>query len=317
VRIRGIVPALHTAFDEAGELDPGRQAALVERLIAQGVHGLFAGGSTGEFPLLSMAERERLVESVISAATGRVPVIAHAGAADTRTAVHLAAHAAAAGAAAVSCLPPFYYPLRKEEILSHYRAVAEAAAPLPFYAYHIPELTGVPMTPELLACLLEIPRFAGLKWSDPDLFAMRQAVDALGSRGDVLSGKDELCFPALTMGAQGAIGSTYNFLAPLFVRLWDAFQAGDLAEASRCQTSASPILAVVIRWDGGLSSGKEATRWAGVDCGHPRPPLRRYSAAERTALEREIGEAGLARGSPAAPPGSAKVAADSRRRSGR
>jgi len=296
VKIEGIIPALHTAFDDRGQFDAGRQAHLVERLIAQGVHGLFAGGSTGEFPLLSADERERLAAVVIEAARGRVPVVVHAGAAETAEAARLARRARRDGAAAVSCLPPYYYRLRIEEILDHYRAAAEAAAPLPFYAYHIPELTGVPMNRPMLEGLAAIPNFAGLKWSDPDLFGLRQAVEALDGRADVLSGRDETLFPALTLGARGAIGSTYNFLAPWFVQLWNGFRGEDLAAACSWQARANRVIAVVLDQDGALSTGKAATRWAGMDCGEPRPPLRRLTPADRRGLEERLAAAGLPQG---------------------
>jgi N-acetylneuraminate lyase len=294
--IQGIIPAIHTAFDERGQLDPARQGFLVERLIAQGVHGLFVGGSTGEFPLLSTSERERLLETVIEAARGRLPVIAHAGAMDPRDSIRLAGHARRVGAGGVSSLPPLYYRPREQEILAHFRAVAEAAAPLPFYAYHIPELTGVPFLASMVPGLLEIPNFAGLKWSDPDLFGLARTVDAFGGRAAVLSGKDEVLIAALALGARGAIGSTYNFLAPWFVAAWDRFQGGRIDEARALQSAAGRVIAVVLSGDGGLSSSKAAVAWAGADCGEPRPPLRRFSAAERQTLEAQLEAAGLPRG---------------------
>ncbi len=296
MQIQGIIPAVHTAFDERGELDAARQAVLVDRLISQGVHGLFVGGSTGEFPLLSTAERERLLDSVLEAARGRVPVIAHAGAMDPRDSLHLAARARQAGASAVSCLPPLYYRPRDPEILAHFRAVAEAAAPLPFFGYHIPELTGVPFRESLIPGLLSIPNFAGLKWSDPDLFGLERAASAFGDRASVLSGKDEVLIAALSLGARGAIGSTYNFLAPWFVEVRERFLRGQVAEARALQSRAGRVIAVVLAWDGGPSSSKAATRWAGSDCGEPRLPLRRLSSAERKTFEAEIEAAGLPRG---------------------
>ncbi len=294
--VRGIVPALVTAFDTRGELDPGRQVLLVERLIAQGVHALFAGGSTGEFPLLSGTERERLAETVIAAARHRVPVIVHAGSTETRESARLARHAVRAGADAVSCLPPFYYRISAGDVMRHFRTVAAAAEPLPFYAYHIPELTGVPMSPEILRGLLEIPNFAGLKWSDPDLFGLQQAVEEFGDRATVLSGKDEVLVAALALGAGGAIGSSYNFLAPWFVEMWESFQRGDLASARDRQAVANRVITRVIDGGPGPAPWKAAARWAGTDCGEPRPPLPALSPEERKAFEAKLESAGLPRG---------------------
>ncbi len=181
-------------------------------------------------------------------------------------------------------------------MLDHFRAVAAASEPLPFYAYHLPQLTGVEMDPEIISGLLTIPNFAGLKWSDPDLFGLGEAVETFGHRADVLSGRDEVLLAALTLGARGAIGSTYNFLAPWFVSLWDSYARGDLSEAGAFQARSTRVIRVVLRPEGTLSPGKEATRWAGADCGEPRAPLKRYSDAERRALESELESAGLPRG---------------------
>ena len=296
MQLRGIFPALCTAFDERGNFDPARHTVLVERLIGQGVHGLFAAGTTGEFPSLSAPERERLLETVISAARGRVPVIVHVGSFDPREATRLARHAVAAGAAGVSAIPPIYYRLRDEEVLSHYRAVARAAEPLPFYVYHIPDLTRVPATRPLLEGLLGIPNFAGLKWSDPDLHGLGRAVELLGDRADILAGKDETLLPALCMGARGAIGSTYNFIAPWFVGVWDAFGKGDLAAARSLQARANRVIEVGLKWDPGPPSWKAGAHWVGTDCGDPRPPLRRFAPGELRALEKDLEASGVPRG---------------------
>ena len=294
--IRGIIPAILTAFDGEGALDPVAERNLVDRLVAQGVHGLFLGGSTGEFPLLSEEERIRLAELVMEAARGRVPVLVHVGAIDPRVSLRLARHAARAGAAAVSSLPPLYYRVGEAEVLEHYRRIAAAAEPLPFYAYHIPELTGVPLTTRLLEGLLEVPGFAGLKWSDPDLAGLERAVAMLGERADMLSGKDEVLLGALALGARGAIGSSYNFLAPWCVGIWDAVTAGNVAAARPLQRRVSDVIDLVSRAGPGPSPWKAAASWAGADCGAPRPPLPTIAGDRRAALEAALTAAGLPRG---------------------
>ncbi|MBI4582641.1 MAG: dihydrodipicolinate synthase family protein [Planctomycetes bacterium] len=288
----GIIPALFTAYDDRGDLDQGRQARLIGHLIGSGVHGLFVGGSTGEFALLSLAERERLAEQAIAEAGKAVPVIVHAGAFDTRSAVQLARHARKAGASAVSSLPPLYYQPSEETILQHYREIG-AAAGLPFYIYHMPSRTGVRMTERLAQRLLEIPNLAGMKFSHGNLHELWQFLEWTGGKVPVLSGYDELLLPALVLGTVGAIGSTYNFMAAHFLALWAAWKGEDLQRARELQLQANRVIDVTLRWDNSLSAGKAALEALGLGCGEPRPPLRRFTAEEKRALTAELAKAGL------------------------
>ncbi|MBI4603157.1 MAG: dihydrodipicolinate synthase family protein [Planctomycetes bacterium] len=288
--LRGIIPAVHTAFGAAEEVDWSAQRALFRRLLAEGVHGLFVCGTSAEFPLLAPEERERLVDLALEEAAGRAAVVAHVGGLRPRDAARLAGRAARAGASAVSSVPPYYYAYRAAEVAEYVREVA-AAADVPFLYYHIPERTGVALDERLLERLLEVPNVRGMKFSDPDL-ALQERLQALAGPGfKVFCGVDEILLPSLLAGAAGAVGSTYNFLAPIFLELWGAFQAGRRTEARSIQERANGIIAVLSRHPP-LAASKEALAMIGDAAGPPRRPLGPLSPGEAADLRRELREAG-------------------------
>src|SRR5438445_2400750 len=147
--LRGVYVPLLTPFQPDGELDPPALERLVDYVLAAGVHGLFVGGTTGEFPLLSTAERQQVAEVVVARAADRVPVVVHAGAPSTREPIQLARHAQDIGASAVAVVAPYFFPLSDEALVAHYVAVAAAVPRLPVLLYNIPQRTGN----ELLPCV--------------------------------------------------------------------------------------------------------------------------------------------------------------------
>jgi N-acetylneuraminate lyase len=294
IEIAGVVPALFTAYDDSGVLAPERQVRLVEHLLDAGVHGLFVGGSTGEFTSLSEAERRELAEVVVAATAGVRPVVVHVGSFDAEVARRLARHAGQIGAAAIATLPPLFYPASETTLLEHLARLA-ATVDLPLYLYHFPQRAALELTESLVAGLVEIPTFAGLKFTHGDLFELWRVRHWSGGRLQVLSGFDEILLSALAAGAGGAVGSTYNLLAPHFVELWAAWSAGRVARAQELQHRANRIIDVLLRWQPAavLSASKAALECLGLSCGDPRPPLRRFSDQEKQALWAALRSAGF------------------------
>jgi N-acetylneuraminate lyase len=289
--LTGIIAALHTAFDDQEEVDFTALRDLVRRVVAQGVHGLFLCGTAAEFTLLSLEEREKITELAVAEASGQVAIAVHVGTPRPRDAVRLAQHAAQLGADALSSVPPYYYPYRPAAILAYLREVA-ASTDLPFYYYHIPERTGVRLDEAFLAELVAIPNLAGMKFSDVDLALLERLLRGAGRDCRFLCGVDELLLPALLLGAAGAIGSTYNFLAPAFAALWEACRAGKIEEARALQTRANRIIGALADFPA-LAASKEVLRLTGLDLGPPRLPGERLDPAEREALRRKLIAAGM------------------------
>jgi N-acetylneuraminate lyase len=289
--LEGILPAIHTAFDAREEIDFGVQRELIRRLIAQGVHGFFVCGTSAEFPFLSIEEREKIADVIAAESGGRAAMVVQVGGTRPRDAVRLAQHAERLGASAVSAVPPYYYSYRADSIVDYLREIASSTA-LPFFYYHIPERTGVAMDERFVERLLQVPNLAGLKYSHGDLVFQERLQQLAGPKLRIFCGFDELLLPSLLAGACGAIGSTYNFLAPVFVPLWKAFHEGKIADAQALQRRANKIITVLARYPG-IAGSKEALRLLGVDVGLPRAPQSRLHASERVQFEREMLAAGF------------------------
>ena len=289
--IEGIIPALHTAYDAQEEIDFNVQRDLVRRLIAQGVHGLFLCGTSAEFPFLSLEEREKLTELVVAEAVGQVPIIVHVGAPKPSDAVRLAQHAARLGVQALSSVPPYYYSYRPKAIIDYLQEIASSTE-LPFYYYHLPERTGISLDERLWEQILLVPNLAGIKYSHGDLAFQQRLLELAGPKFRLLCGSDEILLSSLVAGASGAIGSTYNFLAPLFVPLWAAYRQGKIGEARALQARASKLISILLHYPG-IAASKEALRLLGIDLGPPRLPLSRLTADEEASLKRELVDAGL------------------------
>jgi N-acetylneuraminate lyase len=269
--LHGLNTALFTPFDADGAVCLPALETLLERQIARGVTGFFVCGSTGEGLSLSPQERMAVAETAVHTVAGRAAVMVHVGSTSTGLSVELARHAASVGADAVSSIAPIYYPLSFEAVLTHYKAIG-GATDLPFFIYHIPGLTGAQISADSAARLMEIPHLAGMKFTDPALYMMRWLFELTGECLTMLSGPDELHLPALTLGAHGAIGTNYNLMPGAFLRLREAFAAGDIATASdlqiRCNRAIYPMVKA-----GGLGAFKVAGQLIGLNVGEPRPPV--------------------------------------------
>lgn len=286
LKLTGLVAAPYTPLHDDGTLNPGAVADQVRLLEEAGVRGAFVCGTTGECHSLTVAERRALAEEWVRVAGGRMPIVVHVGHHSLPDARELAAHAARTGAAAIAALAPGYFkPQTVDDLVEFCAAVAAAAPRLPFYFYHIPSMTGVPLSmPDFLRRGAErIPTLAGLKFTHMDLMMLQECLAVEGGAFDVVYGSDETLLAGLALGVRGAVGSTYNFAAPVYHEVLRAFAAGDLASARRAQGKSVAMIRSLIDL-GGVRAGKAVMAMLGVDCGPVRPPLRRMSLAETREL---------------------------------
>lgn len=295
-RLTGLVAATHTPLHEDGSLHLAIVEQQAAHLLSHGVRLAFIGGSTGESHSLNVDERRALAQRWAEVTRGsELRFIVHVGSnclADART---LAAQAESLGALAISALAPSYFkPATLDGLIACCAEVAGAAPATPFYFYDIPGLTGVslPMPEFLERAPGRIPTLAGLKFTNSDLLSYQLCLRAVGGRFDVPYGTDEWLLAALVLGARGAVGSTYNFAAPIYHRLMAAFARGDL-EAARQEQFRSVQLVRILSRRGFMGSAKAVMQMLGVPVGPPRLPNTALSAEQSDALRAELDAAGF------------------------
>ncbi|HLS33599.1 MAG TPA: dihydrodipicolinate synthase family protein [Brevibacterium sp.] len=227
--LHGVLSALATPFDADDALDVPALHRVIDRSLDSGVHGVVAGGSTGEFASLLPDERMRLVEEVTTHTAGRVPVIAQTGATTTTEAIRHSRAAHAAGADALMLVTPYYEPLSLTEAVDYLRTVADAVE-LPIMLYNIPDATGLDLDPETVAALAdEFDHIRFIKDSSADWALGLQLIHHLGDRVGTFIGWDVYAYGALVEGAAGIMAGSANVLGPELVAVHDAVSAGDLA----------------------------------------------------------------------------------------
>lgn len=295
-RLHGLVAATHTPFHADGSLRLESVEAQAARLLRDGVRFAFIGGSTGECHSLALEERRQLAARWMEVVRGTpLKVVVHVGSNCLADARALAAQAEALGALAVAALAPSYFkPRTLDALIACCADIAGAAPGLPFYFYDIPVLTGVglPMPEFLAQARGRIPTLAGIKFTNPDLMAYQLCLRAEGGAFDVPYGTDEWLLAAVALGARGAVGSSYNFAAPVYLRLLRAFEAGDLA-AAREEQFRSVRLIQLLAGHGYMGAAKAVMRMLGVEVGPARLPHTNPTAEQERALRRELEELGF------------------------
>ena len=186
-------------------------------------------------------------------------------------------------------MPSFLKPPGATELAEFCAGIAAAAPQLAFYYYHIPSLSGVnlSMVEFLDAAKDRIPNLAGIKFTHGDLYEYQLCRAAHGGRFDILWGLDEALLGAIAVGAKGAVGSTYNYAAPIYLDMIEAFDRADLETARACSLKAVRLVEILIKF-GVLASGKAIMSLHGVDCGPPCPPLAALTPGKRAQLLSEI-----------------------------
>jgi len=299
---RLIAPPL-TAFHADGSLNLDAVEPLAKLLVETTVDGVFVAGSSGEGQTMSTDERMNLAERWADVgAAADLEVIIQVGHNSLPDAVALAEHAQKIGADSIAASSPCYFkPATVDELIDFLAPVAAAAGDLPFYFYEIPPLTQVrlPMAEFLEKAKPRIPNLVGLKYSNLDLMQLQQCVRLHDGEFEVLFGSDQQLLSAVVYGVCGAVGSTYNFAAPLYRSMLAAFDRGDLETARREQGKSVDMVAIMVKY-GFLAACKVLMRERfDVDCGPVRPPLRNLTEEQSAQLLAELDTAGVLHPEPA------------------
>jgi 4-hydroxy-tetrahydrodipicolinate synthase len=291
---QGSLVAMVTPFRD-GKVDETKLAELVDFHVANGTDGLVPCGTTGESPTLSHEEHKRVVEVVIQAANGRIPVVAGTGSNSTAEAIAMTVHAAKAGAAGALLVSPYYNKPTQEGLYQHFRAIAEAAPDLPLIVYNIPGRTAVNVETDTLARLAEIPSIVGVKEASGNLDQMTAVILACGPDFSVLSGDDSLTLPLMAVGGRGVISVIANFLPRDVADLTHAALEGDWKRARDLHHRLYPICKAAFIETNPIPV-KEAMAMLGMIRAEWRLPMCPMTAPNRDRLRKALVQAGILKG---------------------
>jgi 4-hydroxy-tetrahydrodipicolinate synthase len=268
--IKGSIPALVTPFKD-GELDLATLKNLVEWHIAEGSTGIVPVGTTGESPTLSHEEHERVVEEVVKAAAGRVPVIAGAGSNNTVEGIRLIRHAERVGADAALVVTPYYNKPTQAGLIAHFTALHDCCT-LPIIIYNIPGRSVVDMTPETMGELAKLPRIIGVKDATGKIERVSMQRASCGADFIQLSGEDATALGFNAHGGVGCISVTANVAPRLCAEFQAATLAGDYAKALAYQDRLMPLHEAIFI-EPGLAGAKYGLSLLGLCSEDVRLPL--------------------------------------------
>lgn len=295
-KIVGLVAATHTPFHADGSLNLNAVESQASHLLHNQVHHAFIGGTTGESSSLTLEERQALASRWMEVTRDSdLRVIVHVGANSLHDAATLARQAQELGAFATSAVAPSYFKPSSVNALVNSMAMIAAAAPdLPFYYYEIPTMTGLAISPSafLDAAQERIPNLAGIKFTSSNLLEYQLCAHAQQGAFDVPFGFDEMLLASLALGARGAVGSSFNFAAPIYLQIIDAFDRGDLETARALQFRSVQVIQILASY-GYMAAAKATMKMLGVDVGPPRLPTEGLSSTRQESLHRDLHQLGF------------------------
>lgn len=291
-KIKGLIAATFAAYHSDGSINLEIIPAIVDKMIRDGVSGVFICGTNGEGPNLTIDERKQIAEAYVKAANKRILVLVHVGHSSIAECRKLASHAEQIGADAISSVAAFYFkPSTVKNLVNSMAEIASAAPNTPFYYYNIPTLTGVAldMIEFLSQAEEDIPTLAGIKYTASTLHEYQACLNYQDSKYDILFGFDEMLLPALAVGAQGAIGSTYTFAAPIYLKVMELFRQGKLQEAAAMQLNAVNMVRELVKYPP-IPAQRAIMKMEGFELGTCRLPLVALTAEEEQKFKSSLEE---------------------------
>lgn len=290
MKFEGIMPALVTPLTENEDLNGPVLQQLLEHLLAQGAHGFYVGGATGECIALKESVRRQLAEETVKTVNHRVPCILHIAATDLHQAVELAKQAEACGADGISAIPPLFFKYDQEDVFHYYKKLADAVS-IPLMVYYNPN-AGFAINAEFAARLFEIDNVTAIKWTSSDYYGMMRLKDLTHGEMNIINGPDEMLLMGLSAGADGGIGTTYNLMLPRFLEIYRQFKQNNVHAAHQAQMETDRIIEALLRY-ATIPATKAVLEHQGFAVGNACFPMKRYNDAEKRAIYQAVCEAGL------------------------
>lgn len=293
MKFEGIMPALVTPLHADESINVEVLDQLINRLIADGAHGFYVGGATGEGLALRTEERMKLAEAAVKAANGRCPIIMQIASTDYSDAIALAKHAESVGADAISATPPLFFAFDENNVYNYYKGLANAVH-IPLMMYYNPA-AGFNMSAKFAARVFEIDNVTSIKWTNPRYDEVIHLKDITNGEMNIINGPDEMLLMGLSAGADGGIGTTYNFMLEKYLKIYDCFKKGDIKTAHQTQTEATRIIFSVLQAGHKFIPATKALMEAmGYDVGNASFPMTRYTPEEKQKLLEVVRAAGWA-----------------------
>ncbi len=282
--LQGLIAAPFTPMDKNGELNLSLIPEYYQFLKRNKVTGAFINGSTGEGVSMSLKEKKSVAEAWADATNNDkdFKVMTLLGGTSLTDCKELAIYAQQVGLYAVSFTAPFYFkPADAATLAACCKEIADVVPDMPFYYYHIPVLTGVgfSMIDLLKNVDGKVPNFAGIKYTHEDFMDFLSCLHFQNGKYDMLWGRDENMLPALAVGAKGAVGSTFNYAAPLYYDMIDAFNKNDFKKAQSLQQQSIDMITLLGKY-GGIATGKAYMKLVGLDCGGFRLPVKNMNSEQ-------------------------------------
>jgi N-acetylneuraminate lyase len=293
---QGLIAATPTAFDACGAVNLNLIEEQAHHLLTQGVQAAFVCGSTGECHSLTVDERQSIAQRWRDVVQGtELKLIVHVGGNCLSDAQQLARHAQQIQADAIAALSPSYFkPGNVAALVASMAKIAGQANDTAFFFYDIPSMTGVHLSmPQFLEQAAEaIPNLAGLKFTNADMSSLQHCLQAQAGAWNILWGIDEVLLAAWTLGVRGAVGSSYNFCAPLHRQAIAAWENADWPTAQHWQYRAVQWIEILARY-GYLAAAKHCLECLGVPVGPVRLPLENLTVEAKQQLRRDLVAAGF------------------------
>ncbi|MEI7423316.1 MAG: dihydrodipicolinate synthase family protein [Prolixibacteraceae bacterium] len=277
-RFEGLIAAPFAPMNGRGEVMYDRIESYYDFLDKNKVVGAFINGSTGEGVSLSQKEKMKITEEWTRRAKVRktVKVISLVGGTSYVECIENAIHAQESGVCAIALLAPYYFkPATAKQLAEFVSKVAGKVPDLPVYFYHIPVLSGcnVPMLEFLKEAALYIPNLVGIKYTHEDFMDFLSCTHLMDGKYEMMWGRDENMLSALILGTRSAVGSTFNYAAPIYLQMIEAFDRGDFASARKLQQQSINMIMLLGKY-GGIATGKAYMKYVGFDCGEFRSPVK-------------------------------------------
>ena len=290
MKFKGVMPALVSPLDANEKINVPVLNQLLTDLLAKGADGFYLCGATGEGIAIDPEERMVLAEEAIKTVGDRKPCIVQVASGNFEDAIRLAKHAEKVGAAAISATPPLFFSYDKDDVYNYYKKLADAVS-IPMMIYYNPA-AGFHINADIAAKMFEIDNVTAIKWTSSDYYQMMRLRDLTKGEMNIINGPDEMLLMGLSAGADGGIGTTYNFMFDIIRGIYDNFMRGDLETAREYQTRAIRIISVLLSYKI-IPAAKAVLEAQGYEVGNATFPMKRYSDAEKATIVEQMKAAGL------------------------